>query len=171
MKQVTEGSNDMTRNLSSHAGKVRGGKHRLWLTSLTLASLALIWMGNDRQTGEGRNDDILRFTDMDGRNVPIMAMAMWSVIKDTPGVYRFQPIQTASRQLKMRLQTKVAGEETQVWELVKQRAPNYLATHGLTNVQIFRAQEPPAPNPISGKFRQCGRSVESSKKQVLSEQV
>jgi phenylacetate-coenzyme A ligase PaaK-like adenylate-forming protein len=104
-------------------------------------------------TVEGRNDDILRFTDMNGRRVAIMPMAMWSVIKDTPGVYRFQAIQTAPRQLKIRLQTKAAGEETQVWELVKQRAQNYLASHGLGNVQIFHAQEPPAPNPISGKFR------------------
>jgi len=104
-------------------------------------------------TVEGRNDDILRFTDMNGHSVPIMPMAMWSVIKDTAGVYRFQAIQTAPEQLKVRLQTKVAGDETQVWELVKQHVQNYLAGHGLRNVQIVHAQETPAPNPVSGKFR------------------
>jgi len=104
-------------------------------------------------TVEGRNDDILRFTDMNGHSVPIMPMAMWSVIKDTARVYRFQAIQTAPEQLKVRLQTKVAGDETQVWELVRQRVQDYLVSHGLRNVQIVRAQEPPAPNPVSGKFR------------------
>ena len=40
-------------------------------------------------TVEGRNDDILRFTDLDGHCIPIMPMALWSMIKDAPGVYRF----------------------------------------------------------------------------------
>jgi phenylacetate-coenzyme A ligase PaaK-like adenylate-forming protein len=104
-------------------------------------------------TVEGRNDDILRFTDPDGHSIPIMPMALWSVIKDTPGVYRFQAIQTAPEQLKIRLQTKALGEETQVWELVKQQIQNYLVTHGLNNVRIVHDPERPAPNPISGKFR------------------
>ena len=104
-------------------------------------------------TVEGRNDDILRSTDQDGRSVAIMPMALWSVIKDVPGVYRFQAIQTAPEQLDVRLQTKVAGEETQVWELVRQRVQDYLVSHGLTNVQVIHAQEPPAPNLVSGKFR------------------
>ena len=82
-----------------------------------------------------------------------MPMAMWSVIKDTPGVYRFQAIQTAPEQLNVRLQTKVAGDETQVWELVRQRVQDYFVSHGLMNVQIIHAQDSPAPNPVSGKFR------------------
>lgn len=104
-------------------------------------------------TVEGRNDDILRFADKTGQCIPIMPMALWSVIKDTPGVYRFQAIQTNREQLTVRLQTKVAGEVTQVWELVKQRVQDYLEVHGLGNIQIVLAHEAPAPNPVSGKFR------------------
>jgi phenylacetate-coenzyme A ligase PaaK-like adenylate-forming protein len=104
-------------------------------------------------TVEGRNDDILRFTNLNGHSIPIMPMALWSVIKDTPGVYRFQAIQTAPEQLKVRLQTKAAGDELQVWESVRQRVQTYLNGHGLTNVQISLASEPPAANPVSGKFR------------------
>jgi phenylacetate-coenzyme A ligase PaaK-like adenylate-forming protein len=110
-------------------------------------------------TVEGRNDDILQFTDFDGHRIPIMPMALWSVIKDTPGVYRFQAIQTAPGGLKVRLQTKVAGEEAQVWEMVKQRVQNYFGQHGLRNVQIVHAPEPPAANPISGKFRHVWTEV------------
>lgn len=125
-------------------------------------------------TVEGRNDDILRFTDMNGRTVAIMPMALWSVMKDTPGVYRFQAIQTTPEQLKVRLQTKVAGEDGQVWELVKQRLQNYFENHSLRNVQIVRAQELPAPNPISGKFRhvwtEASKADESAEK-YLTEPV
>lgn len=60
-------------------------------TSLVGDQLALI----ATPTVEGRNDDILRFTDLSGHSVAIMPMALWSVVKDTPGVYRFQAIQTA----------------------------------------------------------------------------
>ncbi|HLO31755.1 MAG TPA: hypothetical protein VK249_21560 [Anaerolineales bacterium] len=104
-------------------------------------------------TVEGRNDEILRFTNPAGHAVPIMPMALWSVIKDTPGAYRFQAIQTAPEQLKVRLQAKVTGKEGEIWELVKQRVQSYFKDHGLSNVQLVLAAEPPAPNPISGKFR------------------
>lgn len=104
-------------------------------------------------TVEGRNDDILRFTNPDGHTVPIMPMALWSVIKDTPGAYRFQAIQNAPEQLIVRLQAKVTGEESKTWELVKQRLQSYFAYHSLSNVQLVLAQEPPMPHPVSGKFR------------------
>ena len=104
-------------------------------------------------TVEGRNDEILRFTNPAGHTVPIMPMALWSVIKDTPGAYRFQAIQTAPEQLKVRLQAKVVGQEAELWKLVRQRIQNFFEDHGLSNVQVVLAHEPPAPNPISGKFR------------------
>jgi phenylacetate-coenzyme A ligase PaaK-like adenylate-forming protein len=110
-------------------------------------------------TVEGRNDDILRFNNVDGYSIPIMPMALWSVIEDTPGVYRFQAIQTAPEQLKVRLQTKATGEEVLVWKLIEQRVRCYLDNHGLRNVQILLAPEPPAANPVSGKFRHIWTEV------------
>jgi putative adenylate-forming enzyme len=104
-------------------------------------------------TVEGRNDDILRFKNQEGKQIPIMPMALWSVIKDTPGVYRFQAIQTGPERLKVRLQTKKTGDEKKVWELLEQHTQKFLEKQGLPNVQIVLAQEQPAPNPISGKFR------------------
>ena len=102
---------------------------------------------------EGRNDDILRFTNPDGQRVPIMPMALWSVIEDTPGAYRFQAIQTSPERLKVRLQAKIAGQEAQVWELLKLRVQSFLEAHTLRNVELILAPEPPAPNAVSGKFR------------------
>jgi phenylacetate-coenzyme A ligase PaaK-like adenylate-forming protein len=102
---------------------------------------------------EGRNDEILRFTNRDGSRVPIMPMALWSIVKDTPGAYRFQAIQCGEQRLKIRLQAKQPGEEPRVWIQLRQRVQGFLATHGLGNVDIVLAPEPPAPNPLSGKFR------------------
>ncbi len=125
-------------------------------------------------TVEGRNDDILRFTNPAGHTVPIMPMALWSVIKDTPGAHRFQAIQTAPEQLKVRLQAKVTGKEDEIWELVKQRVHSYFEDHGLSNVQLVLAAEPPAPNPISGKFRHVWAALPQSRPEpeskILAEQ-
>ena len=125
-------------------------------------------------TVEGRNDDILRFTNSGGHTVPIMPMALWSVIKDTPGAYRFQAIQTGPEQLKVRLQAKVTGKEDEIWKLVKTRMQSYFDDHGLRHVQLMLAPEPPAPNPISGKFRhvwaESQEDYPAPKEQILSGQ-
>jgi phenylacetate-CoA ligase len=101
---------------------------------------------------EGRDDEILRFIGLEGKLISVMPMALWSVIKDTPGVYRFQAIQTAPERLKVRLQTKIVGQEVTVWEAVRRRTEAFLTAHGLANVNLERASEPPEPT-SSGKFR------------------
>jgi phenylacetate-CoA ligase len=113
-------------------------------------------------TVEGRNDDILSFADSKGHHIPVMPMALWSVIEDTPGVYRFQAVQTAPERLEIRLQAKTAGEEVQVWESLKQRVQNYFEIHGLLNVQIVHSEIPPTPNPVSGKFRHVWADIRQS---------
>ncbi len=102
---------------------------------------------------EGRNDEILRFTNLDGQRVPIAPMALWSVMEDTPGVYRFQAIQTGQDQIKVRLQVKSGAEESHVWAKLRERVQTYLQRHALGNVQIVHSSEAPAPNLVSGKFR------------------
>jgi phenylacetate-coenzyme A ligase PaaK-like adenylate-forming protein len=102
---------------------------------------------------EGRTDEILRFTASGGQVVPVLPLALWSVIKETPGVLRFQAIQTAPDQLKIRLEAKHAGEDAPTWERVYANARAYFASQGLENVTITRAAEPPLRDPKSGKFR------------------
>src|SRR5690606_26226061 len=60
---------------------------------------------------EGRTDDILRFTRLDGTMVPVLPLALWSVIKETAGVQRFQAIQTASDRLQIRLEMKPFADD------------------------------------------------------------
>jgi hypothetical protein len=77
----------------------------------------------------------------------------WSVLKETPGVLRFQAIQTSPRDLKIRLEPKHAEEDEIVWKRVYLNACEYLQKQGLDNVRIVRAEEPPMRDLKSGKFR------------------
>jgi len=101
----------------------------------------------------GRTDEILAFQSANNTKVHILPLALWSVIKETPEVLRFQAIQTGTERLEIRLQAKTAGDEVQVWETLKQRVQNYFEINGLLSVQIVHSEIPPAPNPVSGKFR------------------
>ena len=102
---------------------------------------------------EGRTDEILRFRSSNGQSIPVLPLALWSVLKETPGVLKFQAIQTAPDVLKIRLEAKHAEECEQVWKQVYSNAFDYLHKQGLENVQILRAEEPPMRDPKSGKFR------------------
>jgi len=104
-------------------------------------------------TVEGRTDEILRFRSTDGKTVPVLPLALWSVIKETPGVLRFQAIQTAHDEVKIRLEPKHAEEADDVWKRVYLNTGDYLQKQGLDHVQIIRASEPPMRDPKSGKFR------------------
>jgi phenylacetate-coenzyme A ligase PaaK-like adenylate-forming protein len=102
---------------------------------------------------EGRTDEILRFKSPDGGLIPILPLALWSVIKETPGVLRFQAIQTALDTLKIRLEAKHTEDSEAVWKRVYINARDYLTQQGLGNVTILHAEEPPMRDPKSGKFR------------------
>lgn len=102
---------------------------------------------------EGRTDEILRFRSSNGQSIPVLPLALWSVLKETPGVLKFQAIQTAPDVLKIRLEVYHAEECEQVWKQVFSNACDYLNKQGLENVRVIRAEEPPMRDPKSGKFR------------------
>ncbi|MBL8061837.1 MAG: phenylacetate--CoA ligase family protein [Anaerolineales bacterium] len=102
---------------------------------------------------EGRTDEILRFKSPSGGLIPVLPLALWSVVKETPGVLRFQAIQTSPDELKIRLEAKHAEDNGSVWKRVYVNARDYLTQQGLDNVSILRAEEPPMRDPKSGKFR------------------
>lgn len=104
-------------------------------------------------TVEGRTDEILRFRSAGGQTVPVLPLALWSVIKETPGVLRFQAIQTSPDELKIRLEPKHAEECEAVWTHVYANTCEYMQKQGLDNIKIIRASEPPMRDPKSGKFR------------------
>lgn len=102
---------------------------------------------------EGRTDEILRFESANGQIIPVLPLALWAIIKETPGVLRFQAIQTTPQALKIRLEAKQAGNDAETWDKVEARVREYLQKQGLGNVTILRATEAPMRDPKSGKFR------------------
>jgi len=102
---------------------------------------------------DGRTDDILRFTAPDGSQVPVLPLALWSVMKETPGVQRFQALQTAASQLTVRLESKQTADRQAVWDSLQKRLHSYLTQQGLSHVQLALATELPERDPRSGKFR------------------
>jgi phenylacetate-coenzyme A ligase PaaK-like adenylate-forming protein len=102
---------------------------------------------------EGRTDEILRFRSLDGQQIPVLPLALWSVLKETPGVLKFQAIQTSPVDLKIRLEAKQLGFSEEVWKRVYVNAREYFSNQGLDNVRIIRADESPMRDPKSGKFR------------------
>lgn len=101
----------------------------------------------------GRTDEILTFKSPGGVMVHVLPLALWSVIKETPGVLRFQAVQTEPDKLTVRLEVKEFDEVNAVWYALRQRVHAFLAAQGLANVTIERSAELPRRDPRSGKYR------------------
>lgn len=102
---------------------------------------------------EGRTDEILGFPLADGQTIHLLPLALSTVVEETPGVCRYQLIQTGPATLTVRLEVVTAGKEDVVWQVVEPRMHSYLAAQGLASVTIERASEPPLRDQRSGKFR------------------
>lgn len=103
---------------------------------------------------EGRRDDILYMQAAGSTTIPILPMALSTVVEETPGVGCFQVIQTVPATLTVRLEVKVGADSCQVWETTIRRLRDYLLAQGVPSVQLERATDPPRRDRVSGKFRQ-----------------
>ncbi|OLT09551.1 CoF synthetase [Kocuria sp. CNJ-770] len=102
---------------------------------------------------EGRAGDVLRFASADGRTVPVLPLALGTVVEQTPGVRRFQAVRTAPDTLVLRLEPEPGAEPARVRAAVEARMRAFLTDRGLGAVGVRHAPGPPRPDP-SGKFRQ-----------------
>lgn len=109
---------------------------------------------------EGRRDDVLYLPTPDGESVPILPMALATVVEEVPGVTRYQIIQTAPAELSLRIEAPPGTENLQVGEVVSKRLREYLRTLGLPSIQIVELPEPPTRDPVSGKYRQVWADLE-----------
>lgn len=100
---------------------------------------------------EGRTDEILTFPAPNGAAIQILPMALSTVVEETPGVARCQMIQTAPGDLDMRLET--VADRTAVWNAVQHRLHEFFTAQGVDDVRLTLSDDPPALNPLSGKFR------------------
>jgi phenylacetate-coenzyme A ligase PaaK-like adenylate-forming protein len=102
---------------------------------------------------EGRTDEILRVPGGVGGKVVLLPMAVATVVEETPGVRRYQVLQTAPSTLTVRLETDPGTDRTEVWFRVRARVAALLRTHNATGVTLELATEGPQADPRSGKLR------------------
>jgi len=112
---------------------------------------------------EGRRDDVLYLEEPDREPVPILPMALATIVEEVPGVTRYQIIQTAPAELSLRIEAP--SENPQVGEIVNQRLHEFLGTLGLPSIQIEVSPEPPTRDPVSGKYRQVWVDLEPKENQ------
>lgn len=108
---------------------------------------------------EGRTDEILRVPGADGGEVVLLPMGLATVVEETPGVRRYQLLQTGADALTIRLDHDPAVDRAEVWQRVRAGLADLLQAHGVVDVQLRLAVEPPQVNPRSGKLRHVLRSM------------
>jgi phenylacetate-CoA ligase len=102
---------------------------------------------------EGRTDEILSFQGSDGVQVQLLPLALETVVEETPGLRRFQLIQTGLRTLTLRLEVQLGVDEAVVWLAAEARLMSFLTARGLGDLNLERSQEAPRPNAHGGKLR------------------
>jgi hypothetical protein len=85
--------------------------------------------------------------------VEVLELTLTSTVVDTPGVNRYQVIQTGPKTLRVRLEATPPAAVEEVAAAVAARVRAYLKEQGVPDVHVARDPQPPAPDPVSGKFR------------------
>ena len=102
---------------------------------------------------QGRVADVLTFPTQNGDQIKIAPLVFGTLVDRTPGVQRFQIIQTAPTTLRVRLYPAAGTSLDQVWQAVQSEISHVLAEHQLDHVEVERAEEPPEQSP-GGKYRE-----------------
>lgn len=108
---------------------------------------------------EGRDDATLRFRTAGGALVEIAGLAIVAIVEGTPGISRFQVVQTSDDRVDVRLALEPGREDRVVWSVVRQNLERFLATGGLDAVVVDRSPLAPQVDPRSRKFRLVWREA------------
>jgi phenylacetate-CoA ligase len=98
----------------------------------------------------GRSADVLNFDNARGEKVSIPPVAF--AADDVPGVELCQLLQTSTTGLRLHLRTAQGGKAGQIGQAVEAQIRGVLDKHGLNNVTVERADEPPEQS-AGGKYR------------------
>ena len=98
---------------------------------------------------EGRTADLLRFSNERGEEVSIPAL-LFEI--DQPEIQLFQIVQTTPSRLRVRLRLAPGANPERVWQSVNAELTRVLEEHGLADVAVERADEPPEQS-AGGKYR------------------
>ena len=110
---------------------------------------------------EGRTDEILRVPRSGGGEAVLLPMAIATVVEETPGVRRYQVVQTARDALTVRLENNPGTDRDEVWQRVREGLGDFLRTHNAV-VALHLAPKPPQVNPGSGKLQHVLKQLPTS---------
>jgi phenylacetate-coenzyme A ligase PaaK-like adenylate-forming protein len=104
----------------------------------------------------------------DGTQVKLLPLALETVVEETPGLRRFQLIQTGPRALSLRLETEPHADAAMVWSAAEAQLRQYLAERGLVDIAIEHSSEAPRPNARGGKLRHVWSELSARSPAVLA---
>lgn len=103
---------------------------------------------------EGRRDETLLFRSSAGKSIPLLPIALATVVEETPGVGSYQLIQTGPACLRIRLEEAPGHDRSRVGDEVANRLQEFLSSQGLEEGVVERTEERPVRDPRGGKLRQ-----------------
>ncbi len=103
---------------------------------------------------EGRCDDVLVLADAAGRSVPLLPLALTTVVEEAGGLHRFQVLQRARDAISLRFDDSEPGCTATRRHATIAALRTFLRRHALSNVALTQEVRPLAMDPASGKFRQ-----------------
>ena len=101
---------------------------------------------------EGRSDDVTAFQGERGE-VRVAPLAVYAVLKEVPGIRRFQVMVCPGNKIDLRMEEKEGENRETVFALAKEQLVQYLKTQKIANVQVLLSEEMPQQDPGSGKFK------------------
>jgi phenylacetate-CoA ligase len=101
---------------------------------------------------QGRSADLLTLPTGHGTTVTLTPLTLSTRLDRVPSLALFQIVQTAPAELSVRLQPAPGAAPEQVWADVHRALTELLATHGLAQVTVRRAEQAPRPT-AGGKYR------------------
>ncbi len=103
---------------------------------------------------EGRRDDVLGLRRTDGTTVMLLPLAIASAVESASAVHRFQIIQTGLERLALRIEARNGKSRKAAWLAACAALKDFLAVHGLDQVEISLDPLAPTPDAASGKLHE-----------------
>ena len=101
---------------------------------------------------EGRTDDVTTFREAD-KQIRIAPLPLYALLKEVPGIRRFQVLVYPENRMELRLEEKKGAERDIIFAQAKSALEQYLLQQNITQVFISLSADVPRQNPGSGKFK------------------
>ena len=114
---------------------------------------------------EGRTDDVTSFV-QNGKETKVAPLAIYAVLKEVHQLRRFQLVVTLGNVVEMRLEPVEGVTREEAFEAAKNAFCEFMATQGITELNINLSEIIPQQNPKSGKFKhiinECGKNEKNN---------